>query len=420
LAAGARLEAPAGLAGRLGAAMSGTEAAGAGAAVLKGGFAMKLAAGIVLAGAVAVGAAVSTGMLGGGGKPLAAEKPRKFSTPVWHPEARWECAKEHFAGLGLGGCFSMGELDGPRREVINRTIGRPSLFSGLSVSGRYVFMSYDKKTERFHGVTAGAAGYLDGPFSRARFYGTDYLPRQSFLEVQSPDGRYVYLVSESWGDARVRCLDFVEQTVRTLPSGKAPPVVVGVDDKGKVYVINYEQELVVLDPAQDWKPVHTVALETKEKIGGLGRSIAPDEVHGRVYATTYRSKNYYVWYWNVEDGSFHGLVPHPPKGGPSRPGGMGGCTPGPFKGANFYNEGSVGFGPDDPEKRFLYVGRIDDPSLYRLDLMKEEVWKFDSKAGRFIGTGERRHPAVTYGVMPTWFEDGSFMGTYMRLWRRVK
>ncbi|MCX7806117.1 MAG: hypothetical protein N3A38_13125, partial [Planctomycetota bacterium] len=357
------------------------------------------------------------------GEPVAdgrQEKACRFATPVWHPDARWEKSKERFAGLDVGGTYSMGELDGPRREIINRTIGRPLLHSGLSSSGRYVYMSYDAKTERYHGVTAGAAGYLDGPFSRARFFGDDYLPRQAFRETSSPDGRYAYLISDKWGDARLRCLDFAEQKVSTLATGSATPLNVAVGESGKLYVVNYSHELVVLDPKDGWKAVHTVKLDTAEQLNALSNSLAADEVHGRIYASSYRPKSWYVWYWDIRDGSLRGVLPMPGMDGPAREGGMGGAAPGPFKGTRMYGECTVGFGPDDPGKRFLYVGSIDDPSFYRLDLEKQWFYKFDSTKGVFIGEGGRRHPEVTYAVLPTWFEDGSFMGTYQFLWRRVQ
>ena len=85
-------------------AAQGNTAAYGSSMVLKGGIAMKLAAGIVLAGAVAAGVAV----VSGGGSDLPAETPRKFATPVTAPDAEW-----HLEGVWAG-CGISGYLDGPR------------------------------------------------------------------------------------------------------------------------------------------------------------------------------------------------------------------------------------------------------------------------------------------------------------------
>lgn len=402
----------------------------------------KAVAAVLAVAGIAGGGVFAVAQLGGaialsGGE---GEKPRKFATPVTDPEAQWVAATpaELRATLrppGVGpssgvdpklagfGYVMMGELDGPAGQVLTPWCTlRPGIFGGLSTGGRYVFMSYDRRTERYHGVTAGAAGLCDGPFSRARFFGNDYVPRQSVNEWPSPDGRYVYLIDGGGVGGRLRCLDFAEQRVSTLPSGSAPALGLSVDGKGRAWVVNWARELVIVDPEKKWQNPQIVKLQVKndgeEWFAGVCNSIAADEVQGRVYACS--SKRWYLWYWDIKDGSFHGVIKVPGKDEPARPGGMGGATPGPFEGVRFYGEGTLGWGPDDPLKRFLYMGQCDDESYYRLDLEKKIVWAFDPKAGRFIDNGGARRGGVVYMVQPTWLEDGSFFAPYTGFYKRVK
>ena len=83
---------------------------------------------------------------------------------------------------------------------------------------------------------------------------------------------------------------------------------------------------------------------------------------------------------------------------------------GPFEGVELYNEGCVMFGPDDPERRFLYTGRVDTWSLFRLDLEKRHIWAlapadgkkrynpgFEGQPVRWIDKGPSAGPVPIYG-----------------------
>jgi len=431
---------------------------GQASAALNGGLIMKIVLGIAAAGLVAGSAFWAAGSLPhpsptgrgsegeGAAGPKAAAPAEKtvgktsgFATPCTDPEAQWVKAPNaelrqrlrppdapagsSADGMGCPG----GELDGPAgSQFMYRNSILPCGLQGvLSTGGRYVVISYDRATERCHGLTAGAAGLLDGPFSRARFHTTDYTPRGNMSERPSPDGRYLYLVDGNYGAARLRCLDYESRTVSSLPTGsKSPMGVLSVDGQGRVYTVNYAKELVILDPADKWQKPRIVKLQMDEKANesfrGVSNSIAVDEIHGRLYACT--NRKWYLWYWDLKDGSFHGVIAYPARG-EGRPGGQHGAAPGPFKGTRFYGEGSLDWGPDDPQKRFLYMAQCDDRSFYRLDLEKEIVSALDLKSGRFVDDGPPRRPNVLYMLTPTWLPDGSFFTKYPRggqYYKRVK
>lgn len=330
--------------------------------------------------------------------PAASTKPR-FDIPVWHPDARWELADEPFAlDTNLHA-----HLDGPRRELMWVHPIRPCLRGGMEGGGRYVFMLYDKQRERYHEATSGATGDLDGPFSRARLYVSDYHEGRH-ERAWSPDGRFAYILAGS-GEPRIRSLDFAEQMVRTLPvQGRA----FACGESGKLYVVQaYKAEaIVVLSPGPEWKVLATVKLSGDVTLRGLGTSLAVDEKHGRLYGTTFGSKLWYVWYWDLNDGSLHGVLPNS-KGKPdARQAG----EAGPFQGTMLYNHGEIGWGPDDADRRFLYLTRVDDNNLYRLDLKREIISVFSVKQGRFVEKG-RGDGSPLYMYQPHWFADGSFVGS---------
>jgi hypothetical protein len=196
-----------------------------------------------------------------------------------------------------------------------------------------------------------------------------------------------------------------------------------------------DANLLIVDAGQG-KVTRTVKLDPGEEgIGyALSWSTTLDTVNGRLYATKFGAKSWYIWYWDVKDGSFHGVLAIPKEGEQVRPkppdGGIGGCLPGPFKGTKLYNEGGVFFGPDDPQRRFLYTSRVDTATFFRLDLEKQELWVFaidkEKKVMRFIGPGETggMGTGVTgLNVLP----DGGLMssrphweGGYVLVRRRLK
>ena len=348
------------------------------------------------------------------------EAKKKFKIPVWHPDARWKLEKLDYAGR----CIQYSpQLDGTRREAIFGS-GRKdmTLRAGFNGNGEYVYMAYDPDRERFHRVTTGAAGYLDGPFARARFHFSDY--HGGHERARSPDGRFFYFLAPRFG---VRVLDFGEQMVSTLP-GKGAAVACG--ESGRVYIPQGRRpvkSIVVLSPGPEWKVEKTVAVNGDVRLHGLGSAVLVDEKNGRLYATTYGGakegeKGFYIWYWDLNDGRFHGLLPI----GYKKPNGRKLGQPGPFEGTAIYNHGEICWGPDDPEKNFIYIRRVDDGKLYRIDLKRRYMSVFSVKEGRFVDQG--RGQMAAYSRAPFWLDDGSFLGgtpwytpkPHHRYFKRVK
>jgi RNA polymerase sigma factor (sigma-70 family) len=408
---------PAALSAKLSGIVDQSAAAPAAAATAtKGGLLMKIGLGFVAAAMLAAGIAVlHNGVVGAqhalrqapgpeqgrGAAPLqgppaaTSEKKSKFDIPVWHPDARWEREKEPFAGSG-----APGELEGPRREVQWRWAVLPTRKGAVLTGGTYTWLCYDPGTERYHSAAGAARGCFDGPFSRARFGGWDYSHRGR--GASSPDGRYVFF-TEPWQGQILRQLDFVKQEVKTILSDTRGIGPMTADSTGRLHVVK-GSELVIF--SGDGKVERQQALDMQEKFGGLGASIALDEKNGRLYGAGYGMKKWYVFYWDVKDGSFHGVLPITGAGEPKR----GRNEPGPFKGTDLYGEGNVAFGPDDPEHRFVYTGRVDTHLFFRLDLEKQEVSAFSvdkDGQGSFIGSGKPQGESC-YGSTPLWMEDGSF------------
>ncbi|MBA4387992.1 MAG: hypothetical protein C0404_08420 [Verrucomicrobia bacterium] len=335
-------------------------------------------------------------------KPVAAatNTNSKFDIPAWHPDARWEVAKESFAN----NTKLPGILDGPRQETLQFSVTRPHLLGGFVGSGRYVFQSYDARTERFHPATRGARGMLDGPFSRARFNYDDY--HASHMQVRGQDGRFYYI--PDWYSGSIRVLDFAKQMVSTL--AVKGPAVSADGESGRIYVLNDWNPittLTVLSPGPEWKVLETKSLQGKQTGNALGLVLAVDEKRNRLYGrTAYPNNPWYVWYWDLGDGSYHGLLPISPKDAPGkrRQG-----EAGPFSGTVLYGHGELCWGPDDPDKRHLYLANVDDGALYRMDLDKE-VLMVMNKDGRFSDRGMGIMAA--YSRSPLWFDDGSFVGSY--------
>jgi len=329
-----------------------------------------------------------------------AESPgEKFRIPVWHPEARWKLDPKPYAF----DTNCRAHLDGPRHEALCVHGVYPRFFGGFDGGGRYVFMTCCERTGRVHAATAGAAGYLDGPFSRARFYVSDYHECRH-ERAWSPDKRFFYMLAGFY-DQRIRALDFAEQQVRTLP---VKGVVFACGESGKLYVVqgfNPAAKVVVVGPGPAWKVLRVVGLKGDVRLSGLGCSAAVDEKHGRLYCTTYRAARHYVWYWDLKDGSYHGVLPNCEK----KPGARKMGEAGPFEGSVLYNHGEISWGPDDPEKRFLYVTRVDDNNLYRLDLKRRIMAVFSVKRGRFVESGKGDGQPL-YMYPPYWLPDGSFVG----------
>ncbi len=350
----------------------------------------------------------------------APEKPpgeNSFPRPVWHPDARWQVEK--FAGTG-----ARGHLDGPRLEIEDYCNGRPMarVFQPLG-AGRYQYSGLDPLSGRVHRVSGGARGTLDGPLSRARFGGWDYVARNHL--ARSPDGRYLYIL-EGYNRHRLRYIDLQQQWVGTLFPRLTQLRGIAVGDDGTIYLVQHPQQLWTISPDHQ-KLRRGPRLQISRPANAWGYSLAVDQQRGRLYATKYRTPDYYIWYWDLSTGQYHGVLPTPKTSGKDR----GRNVPGPFEGTNLYEQGVVLFGPDDPDKRFLYTPRTDTFQLIRLDLQRRMVAILASEKGpdgsrwwKFSDEPHRPQRVPLYGNMH-WLPDGSFLsGTHSPwhsyLFRRVR
>ncbi|MBA4387398.1 MAG: hypothetical protein C0404_05415 [Verrucomicrobia bacterium] len=355
------------------------------------------------------------------GKPASGRPPpgSKFDTPAWNPDARWERDPKPFTGS-----FN-GELAGPRQEIMIRHAwgSAPIQFPGMTQGGRYICFTYDSRTERYFPMAGSTQGYLDGPFSRARFGGADYTARPR--AVLSPDGRYGYM-NDVRNGGKLRFLDFEKQEVKTfLPERRFNGSMV-VNSRGELLSLGNDGTLLFIGPdgrivKQGLQLEHGKGVNS---MGDFGATLALDEKKNRLYAGA-MSKEWYYWYWDLADGSFHGLIPVPNPGDVTRERpGIGACLPGPFKGTALYGEGSaLLFGPDDPGNRFLYSTRVDTHILFRLDIEKEYFSSFSGKEGRFLDSGRPVGNSCAGTSSPVWLADGSFVGESNYRWslfKRVK
>jgi len=312
-----------------------------------------------------------------------------FTVPIWHPDARWRVE-------AVGGCRDRGFLQGPASEAGYNSLASPAADWGGGIGHGYVnadggltfFGWYDFQTRRLHAIAGNGNGYLDGSFETARFCISGYNFKPNC--TSSLDGRYLYLTDLWGGKKMLRVLDFKEQQVKTIipniSSGSNPGLTCG--DNGKIYMLTAMSylvgsvfktvcELTIL--ADSGTIENVVKLDTLEgKMGGIGRllPIAYDDVNNRLYCGQ-AGAGCYVHYWDLADGTSHGVVPI--GGTPLR----GRNVPGPFEGTDFYAEGGfLTFGPDDPEKRFLYMGHIDTYGLHRLDLKNKIVAALTTETGK--------------------------------------
>ncbi len=383
--------------------------------VAKGGLAMKVIAGIVLAGAIAAGVAVVSG--GDGGSRLPAEKPKnKFSTPVTASDAEW-----HLDGVWAG-CGVKGYLDGPRKEIFVFT--GPSTKMWFEWAGDFNLRKYEKEIDRYLTVTGGARGWLDGPFTRARFGGWSY-GSSGVRTAGSPDGRYLYMVDLG----RLRVLDMEKRTVRTLLD-KVNAVAVSVDKKGNAWIFSWGGGLRIVNV--EGKVLETRSLPgnfEKQPLIGHGFCARLDEENDRLWGM--KRNGLYLWYWDFKQAGK--VVPVLwDYGKKSR----GKCVTGPFEGTQMHCPAGFAFGPDDPDKLFGYVGGGDDTTFYRLDFKKKEwvmfgppkehekkpfkVFRFVHHKGKFPCNS-----IVSWCGTPGWDEEGNIylgvaLGARTIRYKRVK
>ncbi|MCX7804771.1 MAG: sigma-70 family RNA polymerase sigma factor [Planctomycetota bacterium] len=356
----------------------------------KGGLVVKIGLG-----AAAVGLAVWAALLWPAGGPGRSEEPTgpagkaaapaqvagearaasKFATPVWDPGAEWE-REGNFAGCGL-----MGYFDGPREGILAAdSIG---LYNWFAEGADNRLRTYDPATERYYTVAGTTHGYLDGPFSRARFAinGPNSGYVSSISSAMSPDGRYMYLSEGRLGV--LRRLDFQKREVVTISNDKRTCGAMAADSKGNLYIVGWSGGIRM---SPDGK-IEQLNINPGDLIGH-GFCIVYDEKNNRIYGANRGNQNFiaegdkrywYIGYWDLNaGGKFTGVLPQPRKGEKTRAQ----KDSGPFEGTWLHCPGGICWGPDDPDYRFLYYGGGDDHTFYRLDLEKKYWVVFGSPAPR--------------------------------------
>lgn len=324
--------------------------------------------------------------------------------PVTDPNARWERVKDPDAGSSFwAGTTVQGYLDGPRLEARSFSSTMPAFFED---GNDYVFRAWDPETDRFVTVAGGARGYLDGPFSRARFSGWGYAG--GLATACAPDG--TLFVAEP-ALRTVRVMDFETQTVSTVLRDIDALAIAASADGRTLYVAEWGKVSVV-DRAT-WTVVRTVPY-TSDALPAHGFSIALDDKHQRLYAANRCAGAWYVWYWDLVDGSFHGVLPLLPATAPQRPLNV----PGPFDGTALHCPVGIAFGPDDPDYRFLYYGGGDSTTFWRLDLVGRMVDAFGPDDAsrqpyvlfRFTHDYTTRLPFLSvssWAGLPTWGQENN-------------
>jgi RNA polymerase sigma-70 factor (ECF subfamily) len=361
------------------------------AGATKGGLVMKIGLGVAAVGLVA---GTAFWAVGGGAEspPVAvAEKKPQFDTPAWHPEARWSAKPEPLMG---GGGFG-GPLDGPRLDVQTVYGGTMSRLGWCIVGGPYMFSSYDPELERLHAVAGSASGVMDGPFSRARIAGPwAYMDEPGC--TSTPDGRYLF-VTERYNEHVIRRMDLEKQMVVSIPRPKGWLMNIFADNKGRLYVVMHGGETFVCD--FDGKVEKKIKLQTP----GAGIFLF-DAVNDRLYWGTKGGKTqWFLGYFDMKagDGVFHGVLPCDMERNKKN---WMRAVPAPFKDFGAYTQvDNLSFGPDDPERNFIYMRNCDTTQHFRLDLKKEEVWVLTQEPDgfRYIFSGQGKGSLHTWGLTNT-------------------
>lgn len=351
-------------------------------------FAAVAVAGVMVLGAGAI--AVAQGAAGKQGEPVAKTQPaavakQKFDTPVWSPDARWSLTPETVVG---GGGF--GHLDGPQQDILYTGWGTMSRLGESVMGGPYVFSSYDPELGRLHVVAGSASGVMDGPFSRARFAGPwSYMDEP--VRAQSPDGRYLF-IAEIYNSGSIRRADLEKQMVVSIPRPKGWFMNMFADNKGKLYVVMHGGMVHVCD--YDGKVEKSIQLQ----MPGNGMLML-DSTNDRLYwGTRDRNPKWFVGYFDLKTSGweFHGLIESNPERNKRD---WMRAIPNSFTNFGCYTQvDGLYFGPDDPEKNFLYMKTCDTTPSFRLDLKKKEVWVLSKEKDdyRYIFSGQGR--GDTYGL----------------------
>jgi hypothetical protein len=171
--------------------------------------------------------------------------------------------------------------------------------------------------------------------------------------------------------------------------------------------------LTTIDPVTA-KPVEEITLKGSVGFGfRYAQGLALDEKKGRLYTSggivKKDGKIWHVWYFDLNDGgSFHGVLAGEKCGADGTA-----VLTGSFDTYRGYGESSISFGPDDPEKRFLYMRLTDTPTFVRLDLERRMVAACSGPPPKqngpvqFIESGKPNGMVSHTG--PIWLPGGDFI-----------
>lgn len=336
--------------------------------------------------------------------------PAKFDSPVWDPSAEW-VIDGNYSGSGAAG-----DLDGPRLDFMARRHPYLPAFARtvLNETNDHAAPIYISSLDRIHRAAGSATGYLDGPFSRARFVAGSYSSRGR--SATSPDGRYVYMTEPSLGLC-LRQIDFGRQQVRTLLDKVS---FFGLDCGTQVplYALSSDYRIVMMDADANVLRELKAQMPEGAEIGNWGCTLLPDEDKGRLYASRQASGkiDWFVWYWDLADGTFHGVLPmtvgeydrETMRGwGPPRVGK--GHLFGTFEGTGWYPELWIAFKPGDKERNHIWAGCTDMNKVWVLDLQARQTHMLVGEGNRAVWA---RPGSESYGRLSVhggfgWATDGS-------------
>jgi len=358
--------APTALAGRVealvaqGAMKTGTGAMASLSATAKGGIAMKLIAGVVLAGAVAAGVAVS---IKGGSDPLTAEAPPKRTEHAENQKYKFVpivAARDPHKGTFYAWRYgAAGILNGPGLgadicDADDITADDEGNCYWTEPGHLNILRKWRLADARVVTVAGSQCGYLDGPLERARFNawgGGGYTPS---LAQASGDGKHIFLRDAGNGHA-LRHVDLEAGVVSTV----GHKLVLAKDTAGDVYILDPKGGVV--PPGKGYKTLKTPPLEGEASWWGCAFR-ALDVAKGRLYGEDRGP----IHYWDLKTGKITWLTWNKKIGGKKRAT----DTSGPMATSSF--QCPVGL-TISPGGRFLYMGSGDGASLWRIDLEKKYV-----------------------------------------------
>jgi len=357
---------PAALGARLGRiVLDGTRVAGAGTAAAKGGIAMKLIAGVVLAAIVAAGVAT----LSGGGGDLSAAAP---------PTGRKDAPHGQKYEMALTVCDEQKILDGPVEgaECVDVIKGLDLDDAGnwyWAESAYAALRTFRKKTGRVYTVAGSTAcGLLDGPLEAARFGGWSY--NSTNLISASSDGRHVFVRDNKIG--RIwRHIDLEAGMVRSLPpyqqKGKMHLIIVR-DKSGEIYAFYSSGQDAPDCPG--YKKLKVAPFKTKDHYIGSPDDWAIDAENMKFY---WHSRGD-IQVCNLKTGEIKNLTP----------GDGHKCASGPFEGMAFWCPTGMSISPGG---RYVYVGGGDSSTCWRLDLEKKHIDRWARGEDKLWSFGEGKH-----------------------------